>query len=179
MSWLVSVLRAVVITAISYGSTLPVATYVYDVYVHPFLDAREPEIEQQLVVMREKWTVLKQQLKVTVEDLWKQYNIGGIQGIFGTGRGEQEVAKQQADEFDPQTGQRVRNPRLPDGRSQEPFSGADRPDNVAEAAYRGVLIPPKSATPKAAYTDSRAFRETFRKRTKGTVEPSPKPDDAS
>lgn len=177
MTWLVSILRALVMFVVSWGSRLPMASYVYDAYVNPFIDAREPEIEQQLVVFREKWTAFKQQMKVMCEELWKQYNIGGVPGVLGTGRGEQEVAKQQADEFDPQTGQRVRNPRLPEGRSHQPFSAADRPDTVAEVAYRGVLIPPKSATPKAAYTGSRAFRESFRKRAKSTTQPSPKPED--
>ena len=138
LSWPGSVLRATLLTILAFSSHR-IVKFVYDFIARELLAPLEPNVDEFLRAVRELIAKNREWGVAAADELVSRYSVGGIASVAAAFRGENVQ-------------------RQPTTIAPEQAPG------VEEKVRRSVVVCAKPEEPKAAYSDSRKLRESFRKR---------------
>lgn len=193
-TWLISVLRAVILLFLTYGRRLSIATTLYEERLAPFYKSHQPEIEQQLFHLRQRMDRVDDAFKELGSYLLNHMAVGGLSGVAkGLSQLFAESLRQDLDalqqggvEQDATVQNQAQRREAADGRDRARLSSpregdlfangrqffAGEPEERAMAvgyesstdSLQTVMWLAKAEPPRIAYEGSRAMRRQFKNR---------------
>ena len=137
-SWVASIFRALLLSTFAFSSRR-LLEIMYGIFAREALAPYESSADESLRGLRERFAEFREWGVAVADELVKLYSVGGVASIAAAFRG---------DDVPPQP---------------TTIAPAQEPD-LADKVRRSVVVCAKPEEPKAAYSDSRKLRESFRKR---------------